>query len=85
MSIVNFQNVAPILAACVTTGGIVFQIGKQSERMDSIGLKVEAQEKKIITSNEGIANVNSKLNIISNDLSHVKRDIHDIKTKMKIM
>ena len=44
---VNFQHLAPILAACVTTGGIVFQIGKQSERLEIIGLKVEAQEKNV--------------------------------------
>ena len=43
---VNFQHLAPIIAASVSTGGIIFQIGKQSERLESLGFKVEAQEKK---------------------------------------
>ena len=43
---VNFQHIAPILAACMTTSGVIFQIGKHAEKLDIIGLKVEAQEKK---------------------------------------
>lgn len=82
---VNFQQLAPIIAACVTTGGIVFQIGKQSERLDSFGLKVEAQEKQNISVNNVICGMDSKLNIISNDLSHLKRDISEIKQKIKGM
>ena len=82
---VNFQHLAPIIAACVTTGGIVFQIGKQSERLDSIGLKVEAQEKKYISVNNVICGMDNKLNIISNDLIHLKNDIREIKQKIKGM
>ena len=43
---VNFQQLAPILAACMTTGGVIFQIGKHAEKLELIGIKVEAQEKK---------------------------------------
>ena len=43
---VNFQQLAPILAACMTTGGVIFQIGKHAEKLEIISLKVEAQEKK---------------------------------------
>tara|TARA_Y100000996_G_scaffold390033_1_gene350909 strand:- start:1207 stop:1461 length:255 start_codon:yes stop_codon:yes gene_type:complete len=82
---INFQHIAPIIAACVTTGGLVFQVGKQSERMDIIGLKVEAQEKKNEKRDFAITEMNSKLNIISNDLAHLKTDIKEIKTKLKIM
>jgi hypothetical protein len=28
--------------------------------------------------------MNQKLTILTNDMSHVKRDIHDIKTKLNI-
>ena len=82
---VNFQQLAPIIAACVTTGGIVFQIGKQSERLESLGIKVEAQEKKNISVNNVICGMDTKLNIISNDLSHLKSDISEIKQKIKGM
>ena len=83
MSIVNFQHVAPILAACVTTGGIVFQIGKQSERLEIIGLKVEAQEKKDFSSNQKICDIHNTVNLLKNDLSNIKEDIHDIKTYIR--
>lgn len=82
---VNFQQLAPIIAACVTTGGIVFQIGKQSERLESLGIKVEAQEKQNISVNNVICGMDTKLNIISNDLSHLKNDISEIKQKIKGM
>jgi len=83
MSIVNFQHLAPILAACVTTGGIVFQIGKQSERLEIIGLKVEAQEKKGFSNNQTICDIHNTVNLLKNDLSNIKEDIHDIKTYIR--
>lgn len=82
---VNFQQLAPIIAACVTTGGIVFQIGKQSERLESLGMKVEAQEKQNVSVNNVICGMDTKLNIISNDLNHLKNDISEIKQKIKGM
>lgn len=81
---VNFQQIAPIIAACVTSGGIVFQIGKQSEKLVNLGFKVEAQEKKYSLNVGAINEMNQKLTALTNDMTHVKRDIHDIKTKMKI-
>ena len=81
---VNFQQIAPIIAACVTSGGIVFQIGKQSEKLVNLGFKVEAQEKKYSLNVVAINEMNQKLTALTNDMTHVKHDIHDIKTKMKI-
>lgn len=81
---ISFQHLAPIIAASVSTGGIIFQIGKQSERLESIGFKVEAQEKKHSINSTYINDMNQKLTLLTNDMSHVKRDIHDIKTKLSI-
>tara|TARA_B100002051_G_scaffold273381_1_gene312055 strand:+ start:484 stop:735 length:252 start_codon:yes stop_codon:yes gene_type:complete len=81
---VNFQHLAPIIAASISTGGIIFQIGKQSERLESLGFKVEAQEKKHSINTSSINDINEKLTILTNDMSHVKRDIHDIKAKLNI-
>ena len=79
---INFRKVVPILTACVTTGSIVFQIGKQSEKIANISYKGHAQEEKITVTHDGIYDVNNKLNIISNDLQHVKEDINEIKSKI---
>tara|TARA_Y100000817_G_scaffold73677_1_gene56522 strand:- start:684 stop:941 length:258 start_codon:yes stop_codon:yes gene_type:complete len=80
---VNFQQLAPILAACMTTGGVIFQIGKQSEKLELIGLKVEAQEKKEEYYNQSINKFLGTMNVLKNDVTNIKEDIRDIKDYMK--
>ena len=80
---VNFQQLAPILAACVTTGGVIFQIGKQAEKLELIGIKVEAQEKKEEYYNQSISQLLGKLDVLKNDVGNIKDDIKDIKSYMK--
>jgi hypothetical protein len=80
---VNFQTLAPIIGAFMTTGGLIFQVGKQSERLDTIGLKVEAQEKKNIFNNEKICEIYNKMNILQNDVSNIKEDINEIKSYIR--
>lgn len=79
---VNFQQIAPILAACITTGGVIFQIGKQAERLDIISNSVEAQEKKGNINNNSICEMLGKIDILRNDITNIKEDIHDIKAYM---
>ena len=80
---VNFQQLAPILAACMTTGGVIFQIGKQSEKLELIGIKVEAQEKKEAYYNQSISQLLGKLDVLKNDVGNIKEDIKEIKSYMK--
>ncbi len=80
---VNFQQLAPILAACMTTGGVIFQIGKQSEKLELIGMKVEAQEKKEAYYNQSISQLLGKLDVLKNDVGNIKEDIKEIKSYMK--
>ena len=80
--IVNFQQVAPIIAACMTTGGLIFQIGKHAEKLDVIGVKVEAQEKKEDYNNQNINEILGNINILKNDIQNIKEDVRDIKGYM---
>ena len=80
---VNFQQLAPILAACMTTGGLIFQIGKHAEKLDIIGVKVEAQEKKEDYNNLNINEILGNVNILKNDIQNIKEDIRDIKGYIK--
>ena len=80
---VNFQQLAPILAACMTTGGVIFQIGKQSEKLELLGLKVEAQEKKEEYYNQSINQLLGSMNILKNDVGNIKDDIKEIKDYMR--
>lgn len=80
---INFQQLAPILAACMTTGGVIFQIGKQSEKLELLGLKVEAQEKKEEYYNQSINQLLGSMNILKNDVGNIKDDIKEIKDYMR--
>ena len=80
---VNFQQLAPILAACMTTGGVIFQIGKHEEKLELISLKVDAQEKKEDYYNKSINQLLGTMNVLKNDVSHIKDDIKEIKDYMR--
>ena len=80
---VNFQTMAPIIAACATSGGIIFQMGKQSEKLEIIGLKVEAQEKKYSLNNDKVCEIYNKLNVLQNNVSNIKGDITEIKSYIR--
>ena len=80
---VNFQQLAPILAACMTTGAVIFQIGKHAEKLEIISLKVEAQEKKEEYYNQSINQLLGSMNILKNDVGNIKDDIKEIKDYMR--
>ena len=80
---VNFQQLAPILAACMTTVGVIFQIGKHAEKLELISLKVEAQEKKEEYYNQSINQLLGSMNILKNDVGNIKEDIKEIKDYMR--
>ena len=44
----NPQQMTPVIGLTITIGGILFQSGKQAERLDFVFGKVEAQEKKVL-------------------------------------
>jgi len=44
---INFNTIAPISATILSISGLVFQIGKHSEKLDLLNNKVYAQEKKV--------------------------------------
>ena len=79
----NFQTLAPIIAGCTTIGGMIFQIGKQSEKLEFIGLKVEAQEKKYEFNTSKLCEIHGDMNLLKNDISNIKEDIQEIKTYIK--
>ena len=82
MSVNIFQIIAPVVAASATIGGIIFQVGKQSEKLDIIGMKVETQSKKEEFFNEKLCDIFNTVNSLKSDISYMKEDIHDIKLKV---
>ena len=69
---VNFQKIAPIFAVCAGASSFLINYGSYSHTLTQLHMKVEAQEKKI-----------NNVDIITNELSHLKVSLNDIKNDLK--
>uniref|UniRef100_A0A6C0D015 Uncharacterized protein n=1 Tax=viral metagenome TaxID=1070528 RepID=A0A6C0D015_9ZZZZ len=79
MSITYLQHAG----AALSIAGIIFKIGQQSEKLEMLGVKVEAQENRDIKENEHISDIKNDMILLKTDVSYIKQDIHDIKNKIK--
>ena len=79
----NAISFIPQIGAAISIGGIIFKIGQQSEKLHITGLKVEAQENKIIKDSNMINDIKNIVNLLQTDISYIKKDIHEIKTKIR--
>lgn len=82
MANVNISNLLPYIGGILSTGGIIFQIGKQSEKLDSLGYEVKALENKEETYNIFMNNINGKLLLADEKLKNIEEDVKEIKSKM---
>ena len=89
---VNFNMIAPISATVLSIGGLIFQMGKHSEKLDVINTTVYAQEKKV---NDNFKHINDmkmfmsrtderldKINDINDDLKEIKHKLEKIECKI---
>tara|TARA_B110000483_G_C17866641_1_gene416278 strand:+ start:330 stop:605 length:276 start_codon:yes stop_codon:yes gene_type:complete len=87
---VNFNQLAPIVATMATAGGLIFQIGKHSEKLNVLGLEVQALEKKDEYSNKLLYDIHgkickfeSKFNDIDDRFKNIDGDLKEIKNCVK--
>ena len=89
---VNFNMIAPISATVLSIGGLIFQMGKHSEKLDVLNTTVYAQEKKV---NDNFKHINDmkmfmsrtderldKINDINEDLKEIKHKLEKIECKI---
>jgi hypothetical protein len=89
---VNFNMIAPISATVISIGGLIFQMGKHSEKLDVLNTTVYAQEKKV---NDNFKHINDmkmfmsrtderldKINDINEDLKEIKHKLEKIECKI---
>ena len=89
---INFNTIAPITATVLSIGGLIFQIGKHSEKLDILGTTVHAQEKKIDGNYKYINEIKmfitrtderlDKLNDITSDIKEIKAKLEKIENKI---
>jgi hypothetical protein len=77
----SIHNLIPFIGASLSIGGIIFQIGKQSEKLHSIGFQVNALEQKDDYHNNFMNDINSKLLLADEKLKNIENDVKYIKNK----
>ena len=78
----NINNISPIIASVVSIGGIIFQIGKHSENLSSLGLKVNALEEKEKNNNKILCDMFGKICVFEEKFKEIDNNIKDIKNHL---
>ena len=78
----NIPPLIPYIGGFISIGGIVFHIGKQSEKLETIGFEVKALENKEDSHNVFMSNINGKLLIADEKLKNIEEDVREIKIKL---
>ena len=89
---INFNTIAPITATILSIGGLIFQIGKHSEKLDVLGNTVYAQEKKVDENYKYINDIKlfisrtddklDKLDDMNDDIKIIKHKIEKLESKI---
>ena len=89
---INFNMIAPISATVISIGGLIFQLGKHSEKLDVLNTTVYAQEKKVDNNYKYINDMKlfitrtderlDKINDINDDLKEIKHKLEKIECKI---
>jgi hypothetical protein len=80
---INFNTIAPISATVLSISGLVFQLGKHSEKLDIINNKVYAQEKKVDENYKYINDMKIFMSRSDEKLDDMNTTIKEIKYKLE--
>ena len=80
---INFNTLAPISATVLSIGGLIFQIGRHSEKLDLLNNKVFAQENTIIKNKDSINDIKIFMSRTEEKLDDMNNNIKDIKNKLE--
>jgi peptidoglycan hydrolase CwlO-like protein len=79
---INFNTLAPISATVVSIGGLIFQLGRHSEKLDLLNNKVYAQEKKVDENYKYINDMKIFMSRSDEKLDDMNANIKEIKMKL---
>ena len=80
---INFNTIAPISATVISIGGLIFQIGRHSEKLDLLNNKVYAQEKKVDENYKYINDMKVFMSRSDEKLDDMNTSIKEIKYKLE--
>ena len=73
------QNIVHMIGAGVSLGGIIFNIGKNSKKLNLLNFKVEALEEKKKNDDDLMHHIHSKLLVSEERLKNIEEDVKEIK------
>ena len=76
----NFNTLAPISATVLSIGGLIFQMGRHSEKLDILNTVVYAQEKKVVDNHDSINEIKIFMSRTDEKLDDMNITIKEIKT-----
>jgi peptidoglycan hydrolase CwlO-like protein len=79
---INFNTLAPISATVISIGGLIYQIGRHSEKLDLLNNKVFAQEKKVDENYKYINDMKIFMSRSDEKLDDMNNNIKEIKMKL---
>jgi len=78
----NFNTLAPISATVLSIGGLIFQMGRHSEKLHILNTVVYAQEKKVVENHDSINDIKIFMSRTDEKLDDMNITIKEIKTKL---
>lgn len=79
---INFNTLAPISATVISISGLIFQLGRHSEKLDLLNNKVYAQEKKVDENYKYINDMKIFMSRSDEKLDDMNANIKEIKMKL---
>ena len=80
---INFATLAPMVATLATAGGLIFQIGTHSEKLGSLGLKVDALEKKEEYNNKLLYDIHGKMCVFEEKFNEIDGRFNNVESELK--
>lgn len=78
----NINIYPPLIGAAISMGGIIFQIGRQSEKLNDIGLKVHALEEYKDSNTKMLYDIHGTVEASKEKLLDVASDVDEIKKRL---
>lgn len=80
---INISTLAPLVGTLVTAGGIIFHIGSHSEKLGSLGLKVNALEQKDDYNNKILSDIHAKMCVFDERFKEIDVRFNNVESELK--
>lgn len=80
---INITTLAPLVGTLVTAGGVIFHVGSHSEKLGSLGLKVDALERKDEYNNKILSDIHAKMCVFDERFKEIDQRFNNVESELK--